>query len=169
MVKANKWFEAIGLEKFFYKDWDIIYVRLPTNNVEKHYYPVTTKGVILVSNDPTEALQNPQIKDTGKVTIDSKTKRNVYQWIKGRQYATPLFSSEQMTKPLINDEDVDHWVNIGIAWDKLTNPKKDKKNDPLNSIFIIIIIMLIAQIITLFLVYQIADKAGIIKGLVPGT
>lgn len=168
MVKANGFIEALGLEKRFYKDWDIVYVRLPNNNVEKHYYPVDPKGKIKVYPNENDLLLNPTIKDTGKVTVDQKTKRNVYQWVIGRQYATPLFSTEQMSKPLITDEDIDQYVNIGIKWDKLTNPKKADGKDPISTILLAVAIIGIMNLVILFFVYQIADKMGIVKELLHG-
>lgn len=40
-MKANSFIESIPfLEKFFYKNMDIFFVKLPTKKTEKHYYSV---------------------------------------------------------------------------------------------------------------------------------
>ena len=167
-MKANSFIESIPLlEKFVYKDKDIFFVKLPTKKTEKHYYDVSAEGKVLVFPDSgKEKLNNPTIKG-GDYCIDSKSKRNLYKWVIGSPYVTPLFSSESSEKQVFTDADFDTVFDCGVAWNTLMS-KKESTDFGAGTIKMLIIGCLIIGVVNLFLVYTIAEEMGILQNLFPG-
>lgn len=112
-----------------------------------------------------EKLDNPSIKG-GDYCIDSKSKRNLYKWVIGSNYATPLFSDESNEKPVFTDADFDPVFDLGAAWNKLQS-KKELLDFGAGTLKMLIIGGIIVGVVNLFLVYKIAEELGVLQGIFP--
>ena len=168
MTKANPLIEALGLQDMFYKESDVFFVKMPNNKMEKHYYLVNKDAEVQVfdSKNKKTDLKNPKIKGEG-VCIDAKTKRNIYLWKWGSSFAIPAFSTEGMDKVIITDNDFDQIFDAGMAWEQMNSDPKNQE-DGSKRLFMLLIGIGVLNIIIGALVFLMAQKQGIIDGLLTG-
>lgn len=158
MTKANTLIEMFA--PWMYSGKVIVFVRQKNKLLVKHYYDIDEDNRLMIYPKDTENYEkNPKIKGKG-ITLDAGTKNMVFVYNEGDDFATPIFDTDNFQDEYVTSSYGFRLINFGKRLENLNNPF-DKLKSSEDKIMLAIIILLVAQLATLFLIFQITQHLGI--------